>query len=381
MPFVSIRSLGWFLLALFATSCTVVTICRAQALATHSFGQTAGGDAVERFTLSNHTGMQITLMTRGATIVNLHVPDRDGKSADVVLGFDDVAGYESDRNQYFGCTTGRVCNRIAHGKFTLNGTEYQLAVNNGPNHLHGGTTRSLDKVIWQGTRFQHPDSLGVVFTYTSPDGEEGYPGKLTCTVTYTLLLDRNELTIDYKATTDKATPVNLTNHSYFNLAGEGAATALDHELQLFADQYTPVDDTMIPTGEIADVTGTPLDFRQPHTLGERIAAVDQTATTGYDHNFVVNGTMGTLRSAAKLTHPGSGRTLEIRTTCPGIQLYTGNFLHGQAGKGDKPYACRSACCLETQFYPDAVNQPSFPSIILQPEQTYHQSTVYRFSAK
>ncbi|WP_437227634.1 aldose epimerase family protein [Planctomicrobium sp. SH661] len=355
--------------------------CRGEVPVGTPFGKTANGEAVELFTLSNSTGMKVTLMSRGATIVNLWVPDKSGQVADVVLGFDDVAGYESEGNQYFGCTTGRVCNRIAKGKFTLDGKEYTLAVNNGENHLHGGNERSLDKVIWQGTGFEKPGAQGVVFSYTSPDGEEGYPGKLTCTVTYTLTSDRNELDIEYAATTDAPTPVNLTNHSYFNLAGEGSPTVLDHELQIFADRYTPANDNLIPTGEIASVADTPLDFRSPHVLGERIGQLEKTPAMGYDHNFVVNGEPGLVRAVAKLKDPKSGRTLEIRSSQPSVQLYTGNFLKGQAGKGGKPYAHRSACCLETQHNPDSVNQASFPSIILQPGKTYRQTCTYLFTAE
>lgn len=346
-----------------------------------AFGKTAAGEAVELFTLSNATGMKVTVMSRGATIVNLWVPDKDGKSADVVLGFDDVAGYESDRNQYFGCTTGRVCNRIAKAKFTVDGKEYQLAVNNGPNHLHGGVERSLDKVVWKGVASEDNEAQKVTFTYVSPDGEEGYPGNLSCTVVYALSKNTNALTISFKATTDKATPVNLTNHSYFNLAGEGAATVLDHELQLFAGRYTPTDETLIPTGEIRDVAGTPLDFRLPHLLSDRIDQLAETAAGGYDHNFVVDEDQQKPHKVARLRHPGTGRVLEVFSTQPGVQLYSGNFLKGDAGKGGKPYAQRSACCLETQHFPDAVNQPKFPSTLLRPGETYQESCTYRFSAE
>jgi len=344
------------------------------------FGKTAAGELVQLFTLENANGVKVTLMTRGATIVNLWTPDRKGKLADIVLGFDDIAGYESDRNAYFGCIAGRVCNRIAKGQFTLNGKQYTLAINNGVNHLHGGIKRSLDRVNWQGRGIESTTGPGVVFTYISPDGEEGYPGNLTCTVTYTLS-DKNELGIVFQAATDQATPVNLTNHSYFNLSGEGAPTVLDHELQIFADEYTPMDKTMIPTGEIAPVAGTPLDFRKPHRIGERIQQVNHDPTFGYDHNFVVNGKPGTMRPVAILKHPGSGRVLKIFSTQPCVQLYTGDFLYGQAGKQGKSYAQHSACCLETQHHPDAVNQPQFPTIILQPGQTYQQGCTYLFSTE
>lgn len=355
-------------------------VASAADVAVRAFGKTADGSAVEEYTLTNKNGVVAKLITRGATLTQMHVPDKNGQLADVVLGFDDVAGYESDRNQFFGCTTGRVCNRIAKGKFTLNGQEYQLAINNGPNHLHGGVKRNLDKVVWAAKASSAADGQQVVFTYKSPDGEEGYPGDLSVKVTY-LLTDKNELKIDYEATTNKATPVNLTNHSYFNLGGAGSATVLDHELQLNADNHTPTDDTLIPTGQIVKVEGTPLDFRKATVIGARIAQVDQTAATGYDHNFVLNGKSGELRLAAKVKEPKSGRVLTVQTTEPAVQLYTGNFLMGQVGKGGKTYPRRSALCLETQHSPNSVNIPSFPSTILEPGQTYRHTCVFAFSAE
>lgn len=356
-------------------------MARADVPTAEPFGSTVDGTPVEIFTLRNDGGMRVRLMTRGATIVSLHVPDRDGQPADVVLGFDDVAGYESERNQFFGCTTGRVCNRIARGKFTLDGREYQLAVNNGPNHLHGGVERSLDKVVWTAEPFATDQETGVAFRYVSPHGEEGYPGTLSCAVRYALRRDRNELSIGYTATTDQATPVNLTNHSYFNLSGEGSATILRHELELAADAYTPTDATLIPTGQISSVAGTPLDFRQATAIGARIGQLDDTPAIGYDHNYVVRPGDGDISRVARLKDPASGRILEIRSTQPGVQLYTGNFLHGQAGKGGKPYPHRSALCLETQHYPDSVNHPDFPTTILRPGETYRQSCVFTFSAE
>jgi len=345
------------------------------------FGNAKDGTPVEIYTLKNDHGMQVRIMTRGATIVNIHAPDKDGKVADVVLGFDDVAGYESEDNQYFGCTTGRVCNRIAKGKFTLNNKEYTLAVNNEPNHLHGGVERSLDKVVWTAKPFETDQGEGVVFRYVSPHMEEGFPGTLSCRVRFTLLKNKNDLLINYEATTDQSTPVNLTNHSYFNLGGEGSETVLDHELTLHCDKYTPVDDTLIPTGEIASVEGTVLDFRTPHVIGERVKTLDDTATIGYDHNFVVNGESGEMRPVAKLKAPKSGRVLEVKSVEPGVQFYSGNFLKGQTGKGGKVYPHRSAICLETQHYPDSVNQPSFPSTILEPGAKYETTTVLSFSAE
>ena len=351
--------------------------CRGEAM---DFGTTADGQPVKIFTLTNRDGVVARLMSRGATLVSLEVPDRDGKKADVVLGFDDLAGYESNRNQHFGCVAGRFANRIAKGRFTLDGHEYQLALNDGPNHLHGGVKRNLDKVVWQAEELTTDAGPAVRFRYTSPDGEEGYPGNLTVTVTYTLT-DANELRIDYEATTDKATPVNLTNHSYFNLAGAGAKTALDHELMVNADRYTPVDETLIPTGEIAPVAGTPLDFRQPRKIGERIEQLAGTSTKGYDHNYVLNKQEGELSLAARLRDPASGRTLTVSTTEPAVQVYSGNFLHDQAGRGGLAYPQRSGVCLETQHYPDSVNQPSFPNVILRPGETYRQTTVFALTWK
>ncbi|MEX1223613.1 MAG: aldose epimerase family protein, partial [Pirellulales bacterium] len=273
MRYAHTRLIGCVILS--ALNICLVASSAVAEVARQEFGKTAQGEPVELYTLTNKHGMIAKLMTRGATLVELHVPDADGKLTDVVLGFDDVAGYESDRNQYFGCTTGRVANRIAKGQFKLDGKTYELAVNNDPNHLHGGVERSLDKVVWKAEPFAKQGSQGVKFTYTSPDGEEGYPGELQIAVTYELN-DANELRIDYEATTDKATPVNLTHHSYFNLSGAGSKTVLDHVLQLHCANYTPVDDNLIPTGEIAAVAGTPLDFTEPTAIGKRIAQVADT---------------------------------------------------------------------------------------------------------
>lgn len=335
--------------------------------------QTASTADVDLFTLKNENGVVVKIMSLGATVVELHVPDKDGKLANVVLGFDTTPEYLSEKNQYFGCTTGRVANRIAKGKFTLGGKTYSLATNNGPNHLHGGAKRSLDKVLWKGER----TDKGVRFTYTSPDGEEGYPGKLDLAVTYSLS-DKNELRIDYAATTDKATPVNLTNHSYFNLSGHGSETVLDHELMVAADQYTPVDETLIPTGKLAAVAGTPLDFTTSKRIGKDIEALLKTSTIGYDHNYVLRPRTKEPTLAAVLKDPKSGRTMKVLTTQPGIQVYSGNFLSGQTGKDGKKYGIRSALCLETAHFPDSVNQPTFPSVILEPGQTYRHTCVYAF---
>jgi aldose 1-epimerase len=343
------------------------------------FGKTADGEAVDEYILKNRNGLAFSIISRGATIRQILAQDRDGKVADIVNGFDDVAGYEGEDNQYFGCTTGRVCNRIAEGKFTLEGKEYTLAINNEPNHLHGGVKRSLDKVVWKGQVIEPRKGVGATFSYTSPDGEEGYPGNLKITVRY-VLTDDNKLSIRYSATTDAATPVNLTNHAYFNLAGAGSPTVLDHELQLEADKYTPTDDTLIPTGKLADVEGTVLDFRKSTRIGDRIEELTDTAALGYDHNYVLRNQTGKNALAATLKDPSSGRVLKVYTQEPGIQFYSGNFLKGQTGKGGKEYAHRAALCLEDQHYPDSVNQPGFPSTILKPGDKYTKMTVYEFLA-
>jgi aldose 1-epimerase len=341
------------------------------------FGKTADGTAVDLYVLTNAHGMQAKVTTYGAILTELHVPDKSGKLDDVVLGFDNLESYLKG-HPHFGATVGRVANRIAKGRFTLNGKEYKLAINNGPNSLHGGLI-GFDKKVWQARTMQEPDSVAVTFTYRSPDGEEGYPGNLDTSVTYTLT-NQNELRIDYTATTDKSTPVNLTNHSYFNLAGAASGDILGHELTIMSDEYTPTDGTGIPTGEVKPVRGTPLDFTRPTPIGARI---DQfPATKGYDHNFVLRGQPGTLRLAAVVRELRSGRTMEMLTTEPCVQLYTANGLDGKLkGKGGAGYPKHGAFCLEAQHTPDSVNHPSFPSVILEPGQTYQQTTVYKFSAK
>jgi aldose 1-epimerase len=344
---------------------------------TKPFGKTKDGVAVHQITLTNANGVIARLITRGATLTEMHVPDREGKLADVVLGFDDVAGYESARNQYFGCTTGRVANRIAKGSFEVDGKRYQVAVNNGPNHLHGGLDRSLDKVVWKSEELSTSSGPGARFSYSSPDGEEGYPGKLDITVTY-VLTHSNALHISYHASTDKRTPVNLTNHAYFNLAGAGTTTNHDHELVIAADKITAADDTLIPTGEFTDVAGTPLDFRQRKAIGKDIGALLDTAFLGYDHNYVLRNQTGKLANAATLFHPGSGRAMAVYTDQPGIQFYSGNFLFDQEGKGGKTYPKQSALCLETQKYPDSINHANFPSVVLSPGETYTHVCIYDF---
>ncbi|NCO39241.1 MAG: galactose-1-epimerase [Armatimonadetes bacterium CG_4_10_14_3_um_filter_66_18] len=345
------------------------------------FGTTKDGAAVELYTLANKHGLVAKVMTYGAILVEMHAPDKRGQMADVTLGFDSLAGYESENDQYFGATVGRVANRIAKGKFALDGKEYQLAINNEPNALHGGVKRSLSKVVWQATPKETGDGPAVAFAYTSPAGEEGVPGTVAVTVTYTLT-NSNELRIDYTATTDAATPLNLTNHSYWNLAGAGSGTALDHELKLAAYNYTPTDDTLIPTGQIAAVKGTPLDFTTTKRVGRDISELVDTAWLGYDHNFILKEKPSAAPEfAARLTDPGSGRVMEVWTTEPGVQLYSGNFLFGQQGKGGKVYEKRGALCLECQHFPDSVNHPDFPTTILQPGETYRQTTVHKFLAQ
>lgn len=372
-------------LLLIMNACTSISGPSTGSVEKAGFGSTKAGEATEIYTLKNPNGLVAKVTTYGATLVELHVPDKGGKMVDVVNGFDNVSGYEGDGNQYFGCTTGRVCNRIAKGKFTLDGKEYTLATNNDPNHLHGGGDKAISKQVWKANPVE--GQAAVVFTLTSPDGEEGYPGNLNMKVTY-ILTDANELRIDYEATTDKATPVNLTNHAYFNLGGAGSGTILNHELTINADHFTPVDDTLIPTGKIEPVAGTELDFRSSQVIGARIpdkiAAKTEdakTPTLGYDHNFVLNGQSGKQRMAARLKDPKSGRVMEIYTDQVAIQFYSGNFLNNQTGKGGKKYPFRGALCLETQHNPDSVNHPNFPSTILRPGDTYKTTTVHKFSAE
>jgi aldose 1-epimerase len=339
------------------------------------FGKTADGTAVDLFVLTNANGMQAKVMTYGAILTELHVPDRHGKLDNVVLGFDSLEWYLAG-HPMFGATIGRVTNRIAKGRFTLDGKEYTLATNSGPNSIHGGR-KGFDKAVWKAVASTKPDRVAVEFTYLSQDGEEGYPGNLSTTVTYTLT-DQNELRIDYLATTDKPTPVNLTNHSYFNLAGHSSGDVLGHELMIAADNYTPADSALIPTGEIKPVRGTPLDFTTPATIGARIAQLSTTG--GYDHNYVLNSGGKSLALGARARDPKSGRVMEMYTTEPGVQLYTGNHLR-QKGKDGVQYQKYQGFCLEAQHFPDSVNQPNFPSTILRPGKTYTQTTVFKFSVQ
>jgi aldose 1-epimerase len=342
-----------------------------------AFGRLADGMAVDIYALTNKAGIEARITTYGAILVSLKLPDRTGVFADVNLGFDGLAGYLGT-HPYFGAIIGRYGNRIAQARFTLDGVAYALPPNNNGNTLHGGI-RGFDKVVWAAEPVRSADGAGVKLAYLSKDGEEGFPGNLSVTVVYTLT-DANELRIDYEAVTDRKTPVNLTNHAYWNLRGEGRGDVLGHVLRLEADAITAVDSAanLIPTGEIVPVAGTPFDFTAPHAIGERIARVEG----GYDHNFVLRSGGGASALAARVEEPESGRVLEIWTDQPGIQLYTGNFLDGTVvGKGGKAYQKHFAFCLETQHFPDSPNHPNFPSTILEPGQTYRTTTVHKFSVK
>lgn len=343
------------------------------------FGSVAG-TPVEQFTLTNKNGVEVKAITYGGIITSLRTPDRTGAAGDIVLGFDSIDGYLGD-HPFFGAIIGRYGNRIAKGRFSIDGAEYKLATNNGPNHLHGGN-KGFDKVIWKAEPLPSmPGQSAVAFTYTSADGEEGYPGKLLVEVTYTLN-DKNELIVDYLARTDKPTHVNLTQHSYFNLAGAG--DILGHELTIDADRYTPVDATLIPTGELAPVEGTPFDFRTSTPIGARIndAHVQIKNGTGYDHNWVLTRNGTGVQRAARVVEPKSGRTMEVSTTEPGIQFYAGNFLDGKLiGKGGRSYGQRSGFCLETQHYPDTPNQKTFPTTLLKPGAEYKSRTVFAFGTQ
>lgn len=344
------------------------------------FGKTAEQKPVDLFTLTNAHGAEARIMTYGGIVVSLKVPDRNGNLQDVTLGYDSLEGYLKNNSPYFGALIGRYGNRIGKGKFSLAGQEYRLAANNGENHLHGGN-RGFDKVVWKAKEVRSKDGVGLELAYVSKDTEEGYPGNLSIAVVYTLT-NSNELKIEYTATTDKETVVNLTNHAYFNLAGKGKI--LDHEVMINADQFTPVDRGLLPTGELRSVKGTPMDFRKPTAIGARIDQQDEQLVfgKGYDHNWVLNRTHSKLALAARVQDPSSGRVLEVLTTEPGIQLYTGNFLDGTIkGKGGQVYQQRAAFCLETQHFPDSPNKPSFPSTILKPGQKYTSATVYKFSTK
>jgi aldose 1-epimerase len=347
------------------------------------FGTTKDGTAIHRYILRNEKGVEAAVISYGAALQSLKIPDRDGKFADVVLGYDDVAGYETDKS-YFGATIGRYGNRIANGEFTLDGTTLHVPKNDGPNSLHGGT-KGFNKRVWAAVDRSTGDAEILELTYTSQDGEEGYPGTLRVRVTYTLPAKSNELRIDYSAATDKDTVLNLTNHSYFNLSGMVQQQILNHQLVLHAQKFTPVNATLIPTGELRPVANTPFDFLKAIAIGARIGQDDEQLKfgRGYDHNWVVDrGGSDGLQLAAEVFEPTSGRVLQVLTTEPGVQFYTGNFLDGTAhGKGGVLYAYRTAFCLETQHFPDSPNHPSFPSTELKPGQTYRSTTVFRFAIR
>lgn len=337
-----------------------------------ALGATPEGVEVDAYTLVNKHGMKARIMTYGGIVLSLEVPDRDGQLEDVTLGFDSLDGYVAE-HPYFGTIVGRYANRIKGGRFVLDGVEYVLAQNNGPNHLHGGI-KGFDKAVWAAEPTTHDGAPALRLRHVSPDGDEGYPGTLTTTVTY-VLTDDNALEIHYEAETDRPTIVNLTQHAYFNLAGRRSETILDHEMQILASRYTPVDETLIPTGELRAVKDTPMDFTTPHRIGARIDQVEG----GYDHNYVLDSGGGALALAARVHDPASGRVMEVHTTEPGLQFYTGNFLDGSIkGKGGRVYPKHAGFCLEAQVFPDSPNNPSFPSPVLRPGSKYTQTTVYRF---
>lgn len=343
------------------------------------FGKTADQEAVDLYTLTNANGVEARIMTYGGTVISLKVPDRSGKLTDVVLGYESLGGYLKN-SPYFGAIIGRYGNRIAKGAFSLNGHQYTLPKNDGENTLHGGI-KSFDKVVWKAKEVKSINGVGLSLSYLSKDGEEGFPGNLSVTVVYTLT-NKNELKIDYSATTDKTTVVNLTHHSYFNLAGEGSI--LNHELMIVADRFTPVDSGLIPTGELKSVKGGPMDFTRAAVIGARIDETDEQLVLGkgYDHNWALNNSTGKLALAARAYDPKSGRVMEVHTTEPGMQFYTGNFLDGSiTGKGGQVYKKRYGFCLETQHFPDSPNKPSFPLTVLKPGRKYRTTTVYKFSAK
>jgi aldose 1-epimerase len=357
------------------------SLADAQTVTKQTFGKTAAGENVDLYTLRNAHGVETKITNYGGIVVSLKVPDRAGKFDDVVLGFNDFDSYLKN-DPYLGALIGRYGNRIAKGRFTLNGVEYKLAVNNGENHLHGGI-KGFDKVVWTGHEMKTKAGPAVVLTYLSKDGEEGYPGNLNVRVVYTLT-NNNELKIDYSATTDKDTVTNLTHHSYFNLAGEGDGDILGHVVTINASRFVPTDAGSIPLGELRKVAGTPFDFLKPNAIGARINQDDEQLKfgNGYDHTWVIDGRAGTMRLAATAYEATSGRMMQVWSTEPGVQFYTGNFLNGTlTGKSGKAYARRTGFCFETQHYPDSPNQPSFPTTTLKKGQTYKSTTIYRFSAR
>ena len=368
--------LGFVVVLMIAITCTGQS---KPEIAKTPFG-TADGKGVEIYTLANSKGSEARIMTYGGTLVSLKVPDKNGKFSDVVLGYDSLADYQK-ATAYFGALIGRYGNRIGKGTFSIDGKEYKLAINNGVNHLHGGL-KGFDKVVWTASPSFQADGAHLELTYLSRDGEEGYPGNLNVKVEY-VLTENNELKIEYSATTDKPTVVSLTHHSYFNLAGAGQGTILDHQLTLNADRFTPTDSGSIPTGELRSVKGTPFDFTKATAIGSRIEQIDEQLKfgNGYDHNFALNKDKA-LSLAATVYEPTSGRVMEVFTTEPGVQFYTGNFLDGSIkGKSGQNYPRRSGFCLEAQHFPDSPNRPKFPSTVLRPGKTYTQTTIYKFSVR
>ena len=341
------------------------------------FGTMPDGTQVNAYELTNAEGLRAKIIDYGAILVSLEVPDREGKLADIVLGFDDLDSYLG-RHPLFGATVGRYANRIEGAKFTLDGVEHRLTANAGKNHIHGGSTKRFDKVVWNGRSSRNDEEVRVHLMYLSQDGDEGFPGNLLCTVTYALT-SRNELKIGYQANTNKPTIVNLTNHSYFNLTGAGSRDVLDHEMMINADFYTPGDNALIPTGEIHGVRGTALDFTEPKTIGARIEQLTQ--TRGYDHNYVLKNSDGSLVLAARVYEPTSGRVMTVHTTEPGMQFYTANGMRGIKGKAGKVYERHYGFCLETQHFPDSPNKPHFPSTVLRPGEKYSTMTVFKFSTR
>ena len=339
------------------------------------------GDSVYLYTLTNEEGIEAQITNYGGIIVSVNAPDKNGNYNDVALGFNTLEEYLEKNGPNFGCLIGRYANRIANGKFNLEGKTYELEVNSGQHHIHGGSN-AFDTKVWQSNSFKNIEGVGIKLNYVSDDGEAGYPGKLDIEVTYTLTRD-NEIMIEYEAVTDKTTIVNLTNHSYFNLAGHDAGKILDHQVMINAAQFTPIDETLIPNGEITTLENTPLDFSEFHSIGERIEADHPQIkrANGYDHNYIIRGNEGSLRTAAKVFDPESMRMLEVYTTEPGMQFYTGNFLSGITGKDGAQYQKRDGFAMEAQHYPNSPNQENFPSAVLKPGETYRQTTIYRFTIK
>jgi aldose 1-epimerase len=378
-------SYQWFLLFLLSgcaaclVGCATVTTLPMIELTHQLFGRTQDGTPVDLYTLRNTNGVEVKISNYGGIVVSIKAPDRKGQFGDVVLGYDNLEGYLK-QNPFFGCLVGRYANRIAKAKFTLDGKEYTLAANNGPNAIHGGI-KGFDKVVWDAKVLATPEGPALELHYLSKDGEEGFPGNLSVTAVY-LLTDDNSLKLECAATTDKTTVVNLTQHSYFNLAGKG--DVLKHEVMIAADKFTPVDSTLIPTGELRPVEGTPLDFRTATAIGARIAQEEEQLKFGhgYDHNWVINKPPGQLGLMARVSEPTTGRVLEVLSTEPGLQFYTGNFLNGSiTGKGGWVYQARNGLCMEPGHFPDSPNHPEFPSVVLKPGEVYHNTIIYRFSVQ